>query len=257
LELMRANLQNVTLRRQDVEQAQSAVKQAAAQLAFNQAQFDKSFIRSPIAGTVLQLNVQQGETLAAGLSAPTLIVVADLHRLEVDAYVDETDIGKVKIGQAAQVVVDAFPDRIFQGKVTKVASGSTIQQGVVTYDVVISLNNAGVDLKPDMTASVTIVTGSVHNALLIPTVAVHNGVKGATVNVLRKDAQGSSIKAVPVKAGGSDGINTQILKGLTEKDIIVVAGSNLSDTRGAPRAASSPFGPSGGRPGGGGGRGGG
>ena len=73
-----------------------------------------------------------------GLSAPTLIVVADLNRLQVDAYVDETDIAKVHLGQEADITVDAFPKRPFRGKVTKVASGSTIQNGVITYDVTLS-----------------------------------------------------------------------------------------------------------------------
>jgi len=241
-----------------VRQSHEAAAQLAAQLAYNQAQLDKSLIRSPIAGTVLQLNVQQGETLAAGLAAPTLIVVADLGRLEVDAYVDETDIGKVRVGQPAQVAVDAFPGQTFQGKVTKVASGSTIQQGVVTYDVVISLQGPLGPLKPDMKASVTIQTGGIRNALLIQTVAVHNGTKGATVNVLRTDHGTRSVVPVPVKTGGSDGVNTEIRSGLKEGDTIVVAGTNLGDTRRGPTGPTSPFGPSsggsrGGRSGGGGG----
>ena len=78
--------------------------------------------------------------LAAGLSAPTLIIVADLNRLQVDAFVDETDIGKIRVGQQADITVDAFSKRAFKGHITKVASGSTIQQGVITYDVTIALD---------------------------------------------------------------------------------------------------------------------
>src|SRR4029077_9317966 len=125
--------QNV-LKQQDIEQAREAVSVSQAQVNYSKDQLDKTYIRTPISGTVLQLAAQQGETLAAGLSAPTLIVVADLNRLPVDAYVDETDIGKVQLGQNAAVTVDAFPKKVFKGKVSKIASGSTIQQGVITYD---------------------------------------------------------------------------------------------------------------------------
>ncbi|HLK58681.1 MAG TPA: HlyD family efflux transporter periplasmic adaptor subunit [Chthonomonadaceae bacterium] len=135
----RGNASQDILKTEDVKQAEEAVAQAEQQVKYNAAQWDKTIIRAPISGTVLQLAAQQGETLAAGLSAPTLIIVADLNRLQVDVYVDETDIGKVKLGQEADVVVDAFPKTPFIGKVVKVASGSTIQQGVITYDVTISL----------------------------------------------------------------------------------------------------------------------
>ena len=142
----RANLTQIPLKQQDIQQAEQAVQVAAdavrvakSQVDYQNAQFAKTIIRSPISGTVLQLASQQGETLAAGLSAPTLIVVADLNRLQVDAYVDETDIAKVHLGQEADITVDAFAKRPFKGKVTKIASGSTIQNGVITYDVTLSI----------------------------------------------------------------------------------------------------------------------
>ncbi len=146
----RANLTQIAIKQQDIQQAeqavqvaQDAVRVAKAQVDYQNAQFAKTIIRSPISGTVLQLASQQGETLAAGLSAPTLIVVADLNRLQVDAYVDETDIAKVHLGQEADITVDAFAKRPFKGKVTKIASGSTIQNGVITYDVTLSIEREG------------------------------------------------------------------------------------------------------------------
>ena len=101
--------QDVLQAQEAVKTAQEAVRVAKAQVDYQKAQLEKTVIRSPITGTVLQLAQQQGETLAAGLNAPTLIVVADLNRLQVDAYVDETDIGKVRLGQEADITVDAFP----------------------------------------------------------------------------------------------------------------------------------------------------
>ncbi|HLK13713.1 MAG TPA: efflux RND transporter periplasmic adaptor subunit [Fimbriimonadaceae bacterium] len=250
LEVAKANLQNVTLRRQDLIQAQDSARQASQLVAFNQAQVNKAIIRSPISGTVLNLTVQQGETLAAGLSAPTVIVVADLNRLEVDAFVDETDIGKVRIGQPVQVTVDSFPDKIVKGTVFKIASGSTIQQGVVTYDVSVKLENPGHLLKPDMTASVTIQTGSQHNVLVVPSVAVQVGVRNSRVNVLTVVNGEQKITPVIVKTGGTDGLNTQILSGLNEGDTIVVAGGPTQG--GGGRGPVNPFGPSSSKKGGGG-----
>lgn len=243
------NVAQNTLKQQDVQQAREAVRVAQEQVAYAQAQVDKTFIRTPLSGTVLQLAAQQGETLAAGLSSPTLIVVADLNRLQVDAYVDETDIGKVKLGQEASVTVDAFPKKAFKGRVTKIASGSTIQQGVVTYDVTIALENTGHQLKPDMTANVTIQTGHKSHVVLVPSEAIKASKRGASVTVL-VDREG---KRVPeqrkVTTGATDGVHTEIRKGLNPGDTIVLAG--LSPSRGAV-GGSSPFGPaSGGGMGGG------
>jgi HlyD family secretion protein len=257
---LKAALGNTTqdeIKQQDVQQARQAVQAAQAQVRYWQAQLAKTSIKSPITGTVLQMAAQQGETLAAGLSAPTLIIVADLNRLQVDAFVDETDIGKVRIGQEATITVDAFPRQKFKGRVTKVASGSTIQQGVVTYNVAISIEDPQRRLKPDMTASVVIRTGEKKNVLVVPAEAVKLGTGGATVSVVKKmpDGKTETVKQ-NVKPGGSDGVNTEILDGLKEGDTVVLAGGDDGRRRGG--GPSSPFGPSTNRgSGGGGGRGGG
>ena len=255
LQLALGNLTTNAVHAQDVQQAKDAVNQTQAQVAVNQADVDKTTIKTPISGTVIQLAAQQGETLAAGLSAPTLIIVADLKRLEVDAYVDETDIGKVKIGQPVSITVEAFPDQVITGKVTKVAAGSTIQQGVVTYAVTIYFDENKLELKPDMTASVVIETGRQSGVLVVPSVGIQVGVKGSTVNILNKTNGKSELKAIPVKTGGTDGVNTEIKSGLKEGDVIVLAGGQSSTRRAG--GASSPFGPAAGARGGGGGGGGG
>ncbi len=237
LAVAQANVENITLRKQDLAQAMDAENQSRQLVSYNQAQVDKSIIKTPITGTVLNLSVQQGETLAAGLAAPTVIIVADLDRLEVDAYVDETDIGKIKLGQPVQVSVDAFPQKTFPGKVFKIASGSTIQQGVVTYDVSIKLENQGHLLKPDMTATATFQIGSQTNVLLVPSVAVQVGVKSSKVNVLKMvNGQETSVPTT-VKTGGTDGHNTQIISGVNVGDTIIVAGAPATNRRGP----SNPF----------------
>lgn len=242
LAMAEGNTAQDLLKIQDVEQAQSAVGVAQDQVVYNRAQVDKTSIRSPISGTVLQLAAQQGETLAAGLSAPTLIIVADLNRLQVDAYVDETDIGKVRLGQEADITVDAFPKRVFKGQIKKIASGSTIQQGVVTYDVTIALSNPAHQLKPDMTASVTIQTGHRSDVLLVPSEAVKASGRGTTINVLVKKDGKSTVELRRVRTGGSDGVHTEIVQGLKEGDTIVLAGMPQGPSR---PAGVSPFGPAG------------
>lgn len=289
LQISKGNTAQDTLKLQDVQAARDAVQVAQAQTDYYRAQLDKTVIRSPISGTVLQLASQQGETLAAGLSAPTLIIVADLKRLQVDAFVDETDIGKVAIGQEADITVDAFPKKIFKGHVTKVASGSTIQQGVITYDVTLALDGVeksekGDDkaikgakdekvgksqadgqvsgaksskvspmslLKPDMTASVTLQTGKRNGVLLVPSEAVKVGKRGITVNVVtRKDGK-DDVQPKKVKTGSSDGSYTEIKEGLNEGDTVVLAGMDSGQKGPGP---SSPFGPAQSKGGGGGGR---
>ncbi|HLJ56827.1 MAG TPA: efflux RND transporter periplasmic adaptor subunit [Chthonomonadaceae bacterium] len=184
LRTARGNVSQDVLKGQDVEQAREAVREAQAQVAYNQAQLNKTIIKSPISGTVLQLASQQGETLAAGLSAPTLIIVADLNRLQVDAFVDETDIGKIHLGQEADITVDAFPKRVFKGHVTKVASGSTIQQGVITYDVTIALD--GIRKQAPATA------------------AAGRGAAGARRGAGGRPAAGGPATGGPGRAGGAD-----------------------------------------------------
>ena len=251
-----AGLAQNAIKEQQVAEAREAVKQSEAALAQSNAQLAKASIKTPISGTVLQLTQQQGETIAAGLSAPTLIVVADLDRLQVDAFVDETDIGRVRLGQPASVTIDAYPNRTFKGKVVKIASGSTMQQNVVTYDVTIALQNPGHLLKPDMTATVNITVVSRDDVLAIPIDAVRPGTQGSTVAVMTKDAKGQpQFSTVKIKTGVSDGDHTEILDGLKEGDTVVVSGQIPSQARGPQGPTFTPFGVrgGGGRGGGGGG----
>ena len=211
--------QNV-IKAQQVAAARAAVDQASAQVAYARAQYDKTVIRTPISGTVLSLDVQQGETIAAGLSAPTLIRVTDLKRLQVDALVDETDIGAVHLGQPATVTVDAYPNRTFPATVIKIASGATMQQNVVTYDTTLSVENSAGLLKPDMTATVKIVVGKHAGVIAVPIEAVKTGPMGQMVYAVQR----GKVIAKPVVTGISDDTMTEILRGLRGGETIVLAG---------------------------------
>lgn len=243
----RASAAQNVIKTQQVAAARAAVQQAKAQVDYWRAQYAKTVIRTPISGTVLALDVQQGETIAAGLAAPTLIRVTDLNRLQVDAYVDETDIGYVRIGQPATVTVDAYPDMEFAGRVVKVASGATLQDNVVTYDTTIAVENPRGLLKPDMTATVRIAVQDRRDVLAVPIEAVKSEKKGQVVYVV----QGKEVVPRPVQTGISDESMTEIRRGLREGQKIVLAGLESEQPFGGGRAQArmTPFGPmAGGRP---------
>ncbi|HET6385957.1 MAG TPA: efflux RND transporter periplasmic adaptor subunit, partial [Armatimonadota bacterium] len=224
-----AGTANDVLKNEDVQAAQQAVQQAEQQVKYEEAQWAKTIITTPISGTVLQMVAQRGETLAAGLSSPTVIVVADLNKLQVDAFVDETDIGKVKLGQSASVTVDAFPNQKFSGRVTKIASGSTLQQNVVTYDTTIAIKDPKHQLKPDMTTSVTISVGEHPDVVAIPNEGVKQDNSGTYAYVIpagTKPASGQQAtpERRPIKTGATDGTYTEIISGVNEGDTVVLAG---------------------------------
>lgn len=208
-----------------VRQATASLKQAEALLQYQQAQLDKAIIRSPIAGTVLTINTQQGETVAAGFQVQTLIAVADLHRLEVRAYVDETDIGRIRKGLPVDVRVQSYQDRVFNGRVTKIASASTVKDNIVTYETTVAIDDPQGLLRPDMTADVSVILGRRPNVLRVPSEAVHRDVTRSLVYVLhreKKDKERAEMREV--KLGFSDGIYTEILSGLKEKEEVILAG---------------------------------
>jgi RND family efflux transporter MFP subunit len=128
--------------RKALDSAHAQVKNAKA--ALDQARINLSYatVSAPISGTVASVSTQEGETVAASLSAPTFVTLVDLNRLEVDAFVDEVDIGRVKVGQAATFTVDAYPDKVFEGKVEAIYPQAVIQDNVVNYPVIIRIDGA-------------------------------------------------------------------------------------------------------------------
>src|SRR6185295_8480115 len=152
---------------------QAAVNQAQANV--NQAQVDlaHTIIAAPIAGVVIARSVDVGQTVAASFQAPVLFVIAnDLKHMEVNASVDEADIGRVQTGQDVTFRVDAYPDRVFDGTVTQVRLQPTTVQNVVTYNTIIGVDNADGKLMPGMTATVSVIVRRSENALRIPAAAL-------------------------------------------------------------------------------------
>src|SRR5678815_4121668 len=148
--------------------AQANVQSVRSQLQAAQKNLSLASIYSPIEGTVLSRNVSEGQTVAASFSTPTLFSIArDLTHMQVDAAVDEADIGNVKKGQRVSFTVDAFPDDVFEGAVSEIRLQPSVSANVVTYTTIINAENDQLKLKPGMTANVTIYTKEQNNALLI------------------------------------------------------------------------------------------
>ncbi len=149
-----------------VSQAEAALEQAKVNLGYTQ-------IHAPISGTIVSRNVDVGQTVAASLNAPVIFVIAqDLSKMQVQASVDEADIGGVKVGQEVQFTVDAFGDEKFYGTVNSVRLNATITQNVVNYTVVIDADNSDLKLLPSMTATVTIINSSKKDVLKVPLTAL-------------------------------------------------------------------------------------
>ncbi|NDV81965.1 efflux RND transporter periplasmic adaptor subunit [Bacteroides sp. 51] len=190
-------------------------------------------IYSPIDGVVLSRAVEEGQTVAASFSTPTLFTIAnDLTDMQVVADVDEADIGEVVEGQRVTFSVDAFPNDTFEGKVTQVRQQATTTSNVVTYEVVVSAYNPDLKLKPGLTANITIYTLERNNVLSVPSKALRftpvQPLIGKEDKVVDTNAEhklwtreGNTFTAHAVQVGINNGILTEITGGISEGTVIV------------------------------------
>lgn len=170
----------ITAKRAGLASSEAQVQQAQAQIKLQQASLDKrrvdldhTVIRSPVEGVVIARNVDVGQTVAASLQAPVLFTIAqDLSKMQVSASVDEADIGAIREGQETAFTVDAFGEREFKGKVTQIRKAAQTLQNVVTYNVIISADNADLALLPGMTADVRIMVQKRPQVLAVPNAAL-------------------------------------------------------------------------------------
>jgi HlyD family secretion protein len=226
-----------------LEQTKGAFKEAEVNLA-------NTVIRSPVNGTVINRKVSVGQTVAASLQTPTLFSIAqDLTRMEIDASVDESDIGNVKEGQKATFTVDAYPDRTFAGRVVQVRNAAVTVSNVVTYVAVVEVDNSELLLKPGMTANVAFEVARRENALKVPAAALRfrpkNAPKGDTASAGSRVyvlGENGTLRPVDVCTGITSGQDVEITAGnLAESDRVVLreADSAAAKTSNAPRP---PFG---------------
>ncbi|OFW36087.1 MAG: hypothetical protein A3F70_17880 [Acidobacteria bacterium RIFCSPLOWO2_12_FULL_67_14] len=238
----------------DVEAAESTARQAEASLkaalaqvtqaraALNQnlVNLGHTVITAPVDGIVISRNVDVGQTVAASMSAPTLFVIAkDLGQMQVEASVDESDIGRIATGQRVSFSVDAYPGEPFTGVVTQVRLQPVVQQNVVSYITVIHVPNPEHKLKPGMTANVSIEIARADDVLKVPNGALRFAPPGAQpvasghparqrqvdavgrVWTVRDDGQ---LQPIAVQTGISDGAATAIVDGPLREDTPVVTG---------------------------------
>jgi RND family efflux transporter MFP subunit len=200
------------------EMAKARVKKADADLDLAKTQLSYANIVAPIKGTVAEVATIQGETVTTGLNAPTFIRIIDLERLEVRAYVDENDIGRVRVGQESVFTVASYPGTEFKGQVTSIYPSATIQDNVVYYITTVSVDNREEKLKPDMTTNVLVFLDRRKGVLTVPNKAVQREGQRKFVLVLDKGLPDKRY----VEVGWKDQSYTEILHGLREGDLVVV-----------------------------------
>lgn len=245
------------------DQAVADEMQAQALLDSANIDMEHATIYSPVDGTVLTRSIDVGQTVAASFQAPVLFTIAaDLTKMQIEAKVDEADVGQVAVGQLVTFMVDSYPDQIFTGTVRQIRNSPVIVQNVVSYDTIISVNNDTLLLRPGMTANTTIMVSNRLDVLVVPNAALRMKLPGAavardggragtgsaagaaqpSVYVIRNGAP----HAVPVQTGVTDGSSMEIVHGLAAGDAVVTGYTAAGAGAGA-RATVNPFaGPHGG-----------
>ncbi|MCB0632695.1 MAG: efflux RND transporter periplasmic adaptor subunit, partial [Lewinella sp.] len=245
-----------------LKNAEQAVTQRKSSLAQAQTNLSYANIYSPIDGVVLTKDVEEGQTVAASYSTPTLFTIArDLTKMQVEADVDEADIGGVKEGQRVSFTVDAYPDEAFEGVVAQVRLGATVTSNVVTYTVIVAADNPELKLKPGLTATIAIYTKELNDETVLEAKAINftpdaqlltqyyeqqglppdtGAPAGGGQKIWVKEPSGL-LSQKEVELGESDGINYQVLSGLNVGDEVVY---NLKENNLAPASevtGDSPF----------------
>ena len=218
---------------QSYRKAQESVKVAQQSVSRAKTNLGYATIYSPIDGIVISKSVEEGQTVAASFSTPTLFTIAkDLTDMQCIAKVDEADIGGVDVGQRVTFTVDAFPDDVFSGSVKQVRQNATTTNNVVTYEVVISAPNADLKLKPGLTANITIFTMERSGVVSVPSAALRFTPEPSIIGkkFIIKDVpgdkklwtlEGNVFTAHRVETGITDGIHTEIKSGLEEGTVVV------------------------------------
>jgi len=177
--LARSGAENVKLVAAQLQSAQAGVAQREAALAQARIDLERTRITSPVSGIVIKRAIEKGQTVAASLQSPELFVIAqNLQDMQVDASIDESDVGRIRTGQKATFTVDAFPGQTFEGEVRQVRKAAQNVANVVTYVAVVGFSNAGGRLLPGMTANVRVVTDSRESVLKVPNAALRMRIVG-------------------------------------------------------------------------------
>jgi HlyD family secretion protein len=227
------------------------VSQAQAVLNQNQVNLNHTIIRAPIDGIVISRNVDVGQTVASSLQAPTLFVIAnDLTRMQVNASIDESDIGHIAAGQPVTFSVDAYPGETFSGQVSQVRLDPKVDSNVVSYTTIIDVPNPDMKLKPGMTATVRVETARADGTLKVPTSALRFTPRAAASSEPPRSAtrggagrvwilEDGQPRSVPVRVGISDGATTALLGTSVSEGTMVITGTAAATVTAS--QSTSPF----------------
>jgi HlyD family secretion protein len=212
---------NLTVSRAEIAKAEAQVAQAKASLENAEEDLRNSTITSPIDGLVLSRDVSVGDGVSSililGSQATLVMTLGDISEVYVQGKVDESDIGKVYLGQPARIVVESFKDKKFEGKVTRISPFGKEKDNVTTFEVRVSISNPTGELKANMTANAQIILEEKKNVLMVPEAAlIYDKDRNATIETPDPKAEKGK-KVIPVKLGISNGVKTEVLSGLNEK----------------------------------------
>jgi len=199
----------------DIRLQEAKIEKALANILEEETRLSYATVTAPIDGVVAFVSTQEGETVVASMSAPTFVTLIDLKKLEVTAFVDETDIGKIKEKQQARFTVDAFPKKFFQAEIREIHPKAVIKDNVVNYEVMLEISKKNISLlRPEMTANIVVTTGVHENVLVIPRGAVkRSGKKSFAVMKTGIDLSEKSIEL-----GWRDGDAQEVVSGLNDGD---------------------------------------
>ena len=209
-----------------LHQAQAQVQQSEASLKQLEEQLSYTTVTSPMDGVILSRDVELGDAVSSilvmGSTATLVMTIGDTTQVYVQGKVDESDIGKVYMGQPARTKAESFKDKTFQGKVTKIAPLGVEKDNVTTFEVRVSIDNPGGELKANMTANAEIILDEHKNSITVPEQAViYDKNRNASVEVPDPN-QKKGRRAVPVKVGISNGTRTEILSGINAGDTVIL-----------------------------------
>jgi HlyD family secretion protein len=212
--------------RAKVAEAQANVAQAQASVERAEEELANATIKAPIRGTVLTRDIEIGSPVSSILnmgSAATLVMtLGDINQVFVRGKVDEVDIGRVRLGQPARITVETFKDRKFDGKVTQISPIGAEKDNVTTFEVKVSIDNPGNELKANMTANAEIVLEEFHDSLIVPESAIsYDAQRNPTVEVVDPAAENGRRK-VAIETGVGNGTRTQVLEGLKQGDKVLL-----------------------------------
>ncbi|MGC2112666.1 MAG: efflux RND transporter periplasmic adaptor subunit [Candidatus Korobacteraceae bacterium] len=216
----------LTVNKAKVAQAQAQVKKDEADLSQFEEQLSYTTITAPIDGVVLSRDVEMGDAVSSilvlGSGATLVMTLGDTSEVYVKGKVDESDIGHVYLGQPARIRVETFKDKTFTGHVTKISPMGVEKDNVTTFEVRVSINNPGGELKAEMTANAEIILDEHKNVLTVPEAALmYDKDKNASVNVPNPSAK-DGMKKVPVTIGISNGVKTELVSGLNQGQQVVL-----------------------------------